>query len=259
MSQKLSTGHCSGPPNRNSNNTIHHDQREIIEISDSSDVEDDEYAVKSPQVPGRQPQPLQLQYHHPSPFLGANNQMNKFNPALPPYDPLPSPPDMMSPNPIKNEEPGVDWNYWTADDQEVDRLMWEHFARPVHDQAWNRSSSSAPSSESHQPMRQAPGENPNQPAIETKDECIQAVVAVFPKICLDHVAELYATISSSSDRLVAHILDKIDTGNPYPIAKDVKKNNKRKRVLNEEEEAQQKYEAVGRVIGPASNIQRTVT
>ena len=83
---------------------------------------------------------------------------------------------------------------------------------------------------------------------EPQDECIQAVAAVFPGICLDHVADLYNKISKFSVRLIAHILDQMDKGIVYPKAKDKAKDLKRKRVVDEIEEAARKYGAPDRVI-----------
>lgn len=87
-----------------------------------------------------------------------------------------------------------------------------------------------------------------EPLHETRDMCVNQLKAVFPGICLKYVSELYDTISQSSDALVAHILDKLEKGTSYPSTKEIEKSLKRKRVLDEDEEAIKKYGAVDRVL-----------
>jgi hypothetical protein len=84
--------------------------------------------------------------------------------------------------------------------------------------------------------------------IESQDECIQTVVAVFPGICVDHVSELYNKIAKSSERLIAHVLDQMDKGIIYPNAKDKAKDLKRKREVDEDEEAARKYGSADRIV-----------
>jgi hypothetical protein len=90
----------------------------------------------------------------------------------------------------------------------------------------------------------------HQPAavVEPQDECVQTVVAVFPGICIDHVSDLYDKMAKSSERLIAHILDQMDKGILYPTAKDKAKDLKRKRGVDEDEEAARKYGAADRIV-----------
>jgi TRIAD3 protein (E3 ubiquitin-protein ligase RNF216) len=62
------------------------------------------------------------------------------------------------------------------------------------------------------------------------------------------VSELYQKVGQSSDRLIAHILDKIENGGQYPKTKDKQKTLKRKRNIDEDEEAAKKYGSVDRVV-----------
>jgi hypothetical protein len=88
-----------------------------------------------------------------------------------------------------------------------------------------------------------------EPAIaENQVDCVQSVAGVFPGICLDHVLDLYNKIAKCSERLIAHILDQMDKGILYPKAKDKAKDLKRKREVDEDEEAARKYGAPDRIV-----------
>jgi len=92
------------------------------------------------------------------------------------------------------------------------------------------------------------------PEQETRIQCIDHVVAVFPGICRDYVSELYDTKAQSSDFLIGHIFeDKVEKGLLYPTAKNTQKSQKRKRGLDEDEEAARKYGAADRVIAEGAN------
>lgn len=94
-----------------------------------------------------------------------------------------------------------------------------------------------------QPFQQAEAE----PRVESRSNCIQSVVTLFPDICQNHVGQIYDTIvGNSSDLIIASILDKVENGSPYPKRKDNAKTLKRKRELTEEEVAVQKYGAADR-------------
>jgi hypothetical protein len=84
------------------------------------------------------------------------------------------------------------------------------------------------------------------PDTETKDNCVAKVLTLFPDICSEHVSELFDKVAHSSDRLIAHILDKMEKGAPYPKAKDKLKTRKRKRELDDDEAAELKYGAADR-------------
>ncbi|QSZ34586.1 hypothetical protein DSL72_006180 [Monilinia vaccinii-corymbosi] len=243
----------SGGPSSNKSDFIKKKGGNVIEISDSSDSDDyqDAYGSSQTLLPAKGPN-RKIRY------FGANNQVidleDEYKPRYLPQPRAAARPDinMNDLPPVKNEEPEINWAEWMdgEDDEEVNRILWDDYNLQAES---NRPLNRSPALD--QPFQQA---NPPQPIMETKGECINAVVAVFPEICRDHVAGLYDEVSQSSDQLIAHILDKADTGSVYPKAKDGQKGLKRKRVLNEEEEAIQKYEAAGRTVGPALYLERTL-
>jgi hypothetical protein len=86
--------------------------------------------------------------------------------------------------------------------------------------------------------------------IDRKVECVDDVLSVFPDICRDYVSELYDSgVYKIAEHLVAHILDKLDSGTDYPKAKDKLKTLKRKREMDEDEEAANKYGSIDRENG----------
>lgn len=86
--------------------------------------------------------------------------------------------------------------------------------------------------------------------IDHKVECVDDVLSVFPDICRDYVSELYDSgVGEIAEQLVAHILDKVDNGSDYPKAKDKLKTLKRKREVDEDEEAANKYGSIDRENG----------
>lgn len=86
--------------------------------------------------------------------------------------------------------------------------------------------------------------------VDPKLECVESVMAVFPDICRDYVTELYETGGGMiTEQLVANILDRLERGLEYPKAKDKLKTLKRKRELNEDEEAVNKYGSIDRENG----------
>jgi hypothetical protein len=85
---------------------------------------------------------------------------------------------------------------------------------------------------------------------DQKVECVDDVLSVFPDICRDYVSELYDSGAGEiAEQLVAHILDKLDNGSDYPKAKDKLKTLKRKREVDEDEEAANKYGSLDRENG----------
>jgi TRIAD3 protein (E3 ubiquitin-protein ligase RNF216) len=147
------------------------------------------------------------------------------------------------------------WGDYFLDDDEFDA---EDFARAIElEQDW-RFMAEPPAAAlpamgprlQTAPAAAAPVQQAPQPAdiAEPKDECVQMVAAVFPGICLDHVSDLYDKIAKASERLIAHVLDQMDKGIIYPKAKDKAKDLKRKRDIDEDEEAARKYGAPDRVI-----------
>jgi hypothetical protein len=86
--------------------------------------------------------------------------------------------------------------------------------------------------------------------VDHKVECVDDVLSVFPDICRDYVSELYDSgLGEIAEHLVAHILDKLDNGSDYPKAKDKLKTLKRKREVDEDEEAANKYGSINRENG----------
>jgi hypothetical protein len=86
--------------------------------------------------------------------------------------------------------------------------------------------------------------------IDHKVECVDDVLSVFPDICRDYVSELYdSRVGEIAEQLVAHILDKLENGTDYPKAKDKLKTLKRKREVDEDEEATNKYGSLDRENG----------
>ncbi|PBP17412.1 ring finger protein [Diplocarpon rosae] len=84
--------------------------------------------------------------------------------------------------------------------------------------------------------------------MDSRARCVDNLVNMFPGICRDYVSGLYDTVSKSSEHLVAHVLDKMEKGSSYPNAKDKQKQLKRKRELDEDQEAARKYGASDREI-----------
>jgi hypothetical protein len=76
-------------------------------------------------------------------------------------------------------------------------------------------------------------------------QVINNVSQVFPEICQDYVSQLYDVCDGQSDRLMSAILDKLDKEGAYPkVKKPVLQ--KRKREVDEDEQAQKMYEAEDR-------------
>jgi hypothetical protein len=98
--------------------------------------------------------------------------------------------------------------------------------------------------------------DPPSSTADAKEECLGMVKAVFPDICVKHISGLYDTISRQSDQIIAHILENMDRGKSYPKAMDTKKTLKRKRELDEDEEAALKYSAADRPTPPSNALQR---
>lgn len=124
---------------------------------------------------------------------------------------------------------------WNFEDEDLELQQY------LHDQVAN-----APPVPQFQEPAVVPQPSNMQQLVETQVECIGTVVTLFPGICRDHVSELYDTISQSSDQLIAHILDKQEKGTPWPKAKEKQNMLKRKRDIDEEEEAIRKYTAADR-------------
>lgn len=94
--------------------------------------------------------------------------------------------------------------------------------------------------------------------IDPKAECLGQVQAIFPDICIQHISVLYATVSNQAAVLVPHILAGVDGGTPYPKSVDTKRRQKRKRELDEDEEAAREYSAADRPANTDSAAQRSM-
>jgi hypothetical protein len=214
--------------------------------SEDLDFEEGDLFVDAPQSPVR-PQ---------DPALGRGQQEAVFHiidlmdhEPLQIVPPVPAPARPASPPPARNQEWGdyiIDGDFDAAE-----------FARALENEGeWHFMAGPpapgppiAPHQQAAPPAAAPVQQVPQLAAIaESKDECIQMVAAVFPGICLDHVSELHNKISKSSERLIAHLLDQMDKGVLYPKAKDKAKDLKRKREVDEIEEAARKYGAPDRVI-----------
>ena len=104
------------------------------------------------------------------------------------------------------------------------------------------------------PALRPPGHRDDLAVIDSKEECIENIMTIFPGICEEYVSEIYGTVSTSSDRLIAYILDKVEKGIPYPNAREKQKVLKRKRNVDEDEEVARKYGAVDRIIPSVGGI-----
>jgi hypothetical protein len=227
--------------------------RNYIEISDDEDSDEDVVAMMGPAA-GRRQRPL---------VQGNNNQavLSSSPPPAANGNEAPQPGDNVAPSPPRQEYPGVhadadfaafaieDGDEFDVNDPYLAQIMEEGFSRERDEQAAH------PREPANRPLLNQPNELSPPSAVDTKAQCIDQVLAVFPGICGDYISELYNTNDAkSSDYLIAHILDKIDKGTPYPKAKDTQKTLKRKREVDEDEEAARKYGSAYRVIpdGPAS-------
>ncbi|TVY30199.1 E3 ubiquitin-protein ligase [Lachnellula hyalina] len=180
----------------------------------------------------------------------------------PPHRPLVFDPPALDPDQQANP---FDAAYAMGDFILDDDFDDENFAR-AYEQLYQPPDPQAPAPQPHaepsaivQPQAQAQAQAATfepVPQLETEDECIAAVLGLFPDICPDHVSELWNKVSRSSDQLIAHILDKMENNSPYTKAKDKQKALKRKREIDEDEAAELKYGAPGHVV-PFGIITRT--
>ena len=209
---------------------------------EDADSDDGELFVDAPQPPVRaqEPPPRYVPY-------AARDIIDLMDPEPRQVaPPAPAPARPANPPPAGNQV----WGDYIIDD-EFDAA---EFARAIHNEDdWRIFAPAEPPilpRPQAVPTPAAPVQNQPQPVgpPEPQDQCIQAVAAVFPGICLDHVAELYNKISKVSMQLIAHILDQMDKGIVYAKAKDKAKDLKRKRAVDEMEEAARKYGAPDRVI-----------
>ncbi|KAI9741460.1 MAG: hypothetical protein M1818_004266 [Claussenomyces sp. TS43310] len=93
---------------------------------------------------------------------------------------------------------------------------------------------------------------------ETRTQCTDGVLAVFPDICPEYVSKLYdGGVNQVANKLITQILDNMESGTQYPQAKDTLKSLKRKREMDGDEEAANKYGDINR--GPLGILYRHST
>lgn len=218
-------------------------RHEVIEIPDDDD-DDDVVAVRSPSavhLRRRSPNQHEARAPRPNPRDVAVERIHLPNgnpaPIREPSPPIPEPWEFFDLEDYNLEDDYDHDDYF--DDEMQAREMTAEGTRPSPPRA-------------NQPAVAGPSRNPQvqqpEPALETRVQCVDMVLMVFPGICRDYVSELYDGVSPSSDGLIAHILDKVDKGTEYPRAKDLQKALKRKRDLDEDEEAARIYGDAERVI-----------
>jgi hypothetical protein len=186
-------------------------QHTIVDLTSDSD-DDDMYRANDP--PKRvKAAGSELSFASQPKLLGQGNMLDSFGP----------PP---------SNTPRQDQMF--HDDEAFARALQEEFALDLP------ASGQGPQvSVSDQSTTEAEMVAPNA-AVDPLVDCMQVLESVFPGICIDHVSELFNTVSKSSEQLIDHILSK----GPYPRAKALK----RKRELDLDEEAARKYGALNRII-----------
>lgn len=215
-------------------------------------------SVPAPQQLPQQQQPLP---QHPPP----NGQPNGASPGLNHAADI----NHMNPTPLLNGNAEHGWQQFgdfVHDDEFTEEMIARLFGNQPNDQNGFEPEAAQPFQfEPLLPAPQPPAApqplfaQPNLPAqqfqqgdaephLESRSDCIETVLALFPGVCRDHVGELYdRVVGKSSDLIIAHILDKTEKGTPYPKAKKSQDRTlKRKRELTEEEAAVQKYGAADR-------------
>lgn len=214
---------------------------DIVNLVSDDEDSDNDFASLSPSPAAASPSPAPP---------GQPNELLARQPA--PYRP-PNPPDAGNLADAEAWEDFVDedgmngfdgYDDMDIRDPELERIMMENYNREARDRPpvvvpYRNGEPSGHNQENIRPV----------PQPEPRAECVDQVMNVFPGICRDHVSNLYDSVSKSSDVLIAHILDKMDKGDAYPNAKKEKeKSLKRKRPLDEDEEAARKYGAVDRIM-----------
>lgn len=218
----------------------------------SIDFSEEDYYGNAPESPVRPREPVLGHDQQPAGAAGRLNFADLIDDDPPQIRPAAQGPARPVSPPLAQDQA---WGDFFLDDDEFDA---EDFARAIElEQDWRfMAEPPAPALPAMEPRLQAapaaaaPVQQAPQPAdiAEPKDECVQMVAAVFPGICLDHVSDLYDKIAKASERLIAHVLDQMEKGIVYPKAKDKAKDLKRKRDIDENEEAARKYGAPDRVI-----------
>jgi TRIAD3 protein (E3 ubiquitin-protein ligase RNF216) len=231
-------------------------RHEVIEIPDDGDDDDDDDDVVAVRNPAEahfiRPS---LNHHELLAPLAANPLVNaqlaavsvpdpngNLDPVREANPPNPQPWEYFDLQKYLEGEPDID-GFFDNNDNEMRTLEM------IHEDAHK---SQAPANQPFQPT--IAGSSRDQqiqqpaPKMETITQCVDMTLTVFPGICRDYVSELYDSVSPSSDHVIAHILDKMDKGIGYPKAKDLQKTLKRKRDIDEDEDAVRKYGAADRIV-----------
>jgi hypothetical protein len=173
----------------------------------------------------------------PRMFLAQQQRANQMAPNVNAHNAPQKPP---APEPANLFGGGDVWGDYLLDDNFDDENIARAFAQDVPQVAQPQNAQPVIDLEREALARH------RAPDIETKDDCVASLLALFPDICSEHVSELFDKVAPSSDGLIAHILDQMEKGAPYPKAKDKQKTRKRKREIDDDEAAELKYGAADR-------------
>lgn len=213
---------------------------EVIEISDDEDGDDDDDDVNVVDVRTvrrvvtydevqrvSSPESLAHQKHHNSRSLASEE------PATLPLKPAVQNYSAFEESRASSEE----WQQW-ADLLDID----------VYDHQYTPDMRSATAADSPQPRALTPARSLSSgDAGAMRLVCVDDVLTLFPDICRDYVSELYDNgVGTTTEILVAYILDQLEKGTQYPKAKDKLQSLKRKRPVDEDEEAATKYGSADR-------------
>lgn len=225
---------------RNNGGPVRQPQPVIDLTSDDEDDEDDFYEdAPEPRVK-RERLDIGNHYGH-EPLERMGGPMPAFGFAEQPRNPVVVPENAFA-------RPQDIWGDYDLDDDFDDEAVAAAFdfdqQYAIHPAPAGRPEHAAPAPPATPPIQ----EDIPEEIMETRIECVDTILGVFPGICRDYVSELYDTVSKSSERLIAHILDKMDKGSSYPNAKEKLKKLKRKRDVDEDMEAARKYGAPDRIM-----------
>jgi hypothetical protein len=89
--------------------------------------------------------------------------------------------------------------------------------------------------------------HPFEPQTVTKDDILAGVMLVFPDICVDYLSKLCdESAEASAEQIIADILDTLEKGTGYPKAAEKRKELKRKREVDEDDQAIRDYGSIKR-------------
>ena len=79
------------------------------------------------------------------------------------------------------------------------------------------------------------------PFLDPKDECVAAVMSMFPDICPDYLEKLADDLWHDVPAVSAHIVDQAENGRLYPKRPNRKRKRSESEVMDPTEEALKKY------------------